>query len=166
RHRRLAAIPDAFDVDRHRGVPLRFVDRIEAAAMQGAVERGVVDQGIEPAEDAYRRIDHGLRRVRVGDVKLDANAFWPGLGHKLERPAEVLDGAGHEAAPRRGKPSGKFLSEAARRTGDRDDLVLHIQHRAVPKKAQAAARGGGLAEFSENGFRAPGRSADRSDAYG
>src|SRR5260370_7028137 len=75
--RRLAAVPDALDVDRHRGIPLGLLDRIEAAAMQGAVERGVVDQRVEPAERPHRGLDHVAGRAGIGHVEWRGDALAP-----------------------------------------------------------------------------------------
>src|SRR6266851_9497752 len=92
--RRLAAVPDALDVDRHRGIPLGLLDRIEAAAMQGAVERGVVDQRVEPAERPHRRLDHVAGRGRIGHVEPRGDPFGLFGPDEIERGRAIIDVGG------------------------------------------------------------------------
>jgi hypothetical protein len=129
---RPAAIPDALDVDRHRRVPLGLVDRVKAAAVQGAVKRGIVDQRVDPAKGAHPGLDPRLSRARVGDVELYADRLRTDVLHHVERFGAVVDVAGDDAGPGRCEAPGELLPKTACRTGDRDDLVLHIEHRSAP----------------------------------
>src|SRR5204863_59445 len=83
--------------------PLRLVDPIEAAAMESAVKRGIVDQRVEPAEEAQARLDHRLGRSGIGDVELDPDSLAPGLAHQIEGLGAVVDVAGTDAGAARHK---------------------------------------------------------------
>src|SRR5207248_11681562 len=98
----------------------------------------------EPAEGTQPRLHHRLRRFRIGDIELDANPLRAGLGDKVERPGAVVDVAGDNPGTGRSEDRGDFLPEAARRGGDRSDLVLHIEHRSALKKHKPPLVGGGL----------------------
>ena len=119
RHRRLAAIPDALDVDRHRGVPIRLGDGVEAAAVQRAVERGIVDQRVEPAERLDRRIGHRERR-KSGSLTSSVTpiALPPCACCEGERRRAVVDVGGDDMRAGRREAAREFLPEAARRAGD------------------------------------------------
>ena len=98
--------------------------------MESAVKRGIVDQRVEPAEGAQARLDHRLGRSGIGDVELDPDSLAPGLAHQIEGLGAVVDVAGNDAGTARREAYGEFLAKPARRAGNRNDLVLHIQHRS------------------------------------
>src|SRR4051812_7447015 len=50
RHDRFAAVPDAFDVHSHGGVPFGLADRIEAAASERTEQSRIIDKRINTTE--------------------------------------------------------------------------------------------------------------------
>src|SRR5256885_12172549 len=89
-----------------------------------------LSRSVEPAEGAQARLDHRLGRSGIGDVELDPDSLAPGLAHQIEGLGAVVDVAGNDAGAARREAYGEFLAEPARRAGNRNDLVLHIQHRS------------------------------------
>src|SRR5262245_1792831 len=126
RHHGLAAVPDAFDVHRHRSVPIRFGDRVESAACEAAVKRGIVDEGIDASERVERGARHLHRRRRARDVELGADRGALFAPHELERLRAVVDVREHDTRAEAAEIAGVFLPDPARGTRDHDDLSFDL----------------------------------------
>ena len=48
-----AGKPGAFDIDLHHPIPLCFIKMLEARAFEPCIERGVIDQYIDPAKGVH-----------------------------------------------------------------------------------------------------------------
>ncbi len=99
--------------------------------MQGAVECGVVDQRVDPAERIDRRLRHRARLPGIRHVephRLDPPA---GAAHLLDRRGAIGDVGGDDARALGGQPGGVFLPDAAGGAGDDHDLVRDA-HRLRP----------------------------------
>src|SRR3984893_15690390 len=126
RHRRFAAVPNSFDIDRHRSVPIRLGDGIEAAAAQRAIEGGIVDQRVDMSECPGCRGRHAHSGSCISDVERDSDRFCALCLHQAERRRAVIDIGGDDVCPCRRQASREFLPDAAGSAGDDDNLVANI----------------------------------------
>ena len=125
RHHRLAAIPNPFDIDRHRGVPIRFGNRVEAPAAQRAIEGGIVDQRVDMPERPGRSVRHLGGGFGASDVDSDADRL-PVLSlYEVERRRAVVYVCGNDKSSRHGQASCELLPDPARSPCDDDDLVAN-----------------------------------------
>jgi hypothetical protein len=133
-------------------------DLVEVGAGQlvrrpGALDAGVVDQHVQPAEPGGRLPDHADDVVLVGDVPLDeqvADALLPdpadtvadlllGAGG-LPRVAQVVDG---DVGAVFGEAHGDRLADAGAAAGDEHVLVLESSHGWTPRLVGLSRRPAG-----------------------
>jgi hypothetical protein len=131
RHHGLAAIPNAFDIDRHGGVPIRFGNRIEAPAAQRAIERGIVDQRVDAPERPGRGVGHLRGGFGISHVERDADRIPILRLYQVERRRAVVYVCGNDKSSCRRQASCEFLPDSARSTRYNDDLVANGQFRGA-----------------------------------
>ena len=126
RHDGLAAVPNAFDVHGHRGVPIGFRNRIESPAFEAAVKRGVVDEGVDASERIERGPRHLHRRGGTGDIELGADRGALFGTHELERLRAVVDVRDDDTCAEAAEISRVFLPDPARGARNHNDLFFDL----------------------------------------
>ena len=123
---RFAAVPNAFDVHRHRGIPISFANRIETATLETAVKRCVIDEAV----DAAKRVERGARHLHcrsgAGNIELGGDRCALFAPQEIERVRAIVDIGDHHTGAEARKISRIFLTDAARGAGDDDDLSFHV----------------------------------------
>src|SRR5262249_39188656 len=126
RYDRLAAVPDAFDVHRHRRVPLDFTDRIESPAPEAAEERRIVDEGVDASERVERRARQFHCRGRVCNIELGADRGALFALHEVERLGAVVDVREHDTRAEAAEIAGVFLPDPACGARNHNDLAVDL----------------------------------------
>ena len=131
---RLAALPDALDVDRHDCIPLVFRQRIESSRLQAAIERGIIDKAVDGSESLEGGSGHCLYRGRVGDIEIYGDAFAARF-HKIKGGRTVRNVGGHHFCAVRCKAFGILLTEAACGPGNDNHFTAktHDTYAASPR---------------------------------
>ena len=142
-----AAVPDAFDVHNHCGIPVVLADRIETATPQTTKQSGIVDERVDAAEGVERRLRRRHRRRGAGDVELRRHCHAPFGLDQAQRICAVIDVGNHHAGAAAAEITGIFLPDPARCPGDDNNLsfdfhvdLLGIMSVAVHEIASALER--------------------------
>src|SRR6516162_4305082 len=123
---RVSPITAAFDVHRHRGIPIGFGDRIESPALEAAVKRGVVDEGVDAPECIERGPRHLHCRGGTRDIELGADRGALFGAHELERLRAVVDVRDDDACAEAAEISRVFLPDPARGARNHNDLAFDL----------------------------------------
>src|SRR5262249_4636463 len=124
RHDSLAAVPDAFDVDGHRGIPIGFGQRVEAAAAQGAIERSIIHQTIDAAKSVGSSFAHCGSGSGVSNVEFNGDGVAASVLDQIDSRSAVVNVSSHDSRAGGSEATGVLLPDAARRAGDDDHFVF------------------------------------------
>src|SRR5215471_2895891 len=125
RHYRLATVPDALDIHRHRGVPIRLRDRIEAATLERAIKRGVIDQRVDTPELTDRCRDRVARGCGISDVDPDGEGLPVLRVYEFECRRAIVDVGCNDGGACGSQASRELLPDTARRTRDDNNLIVN-----------------------------------------